>query len=70
MPKNYSNSKIRVALTVGDLNGIGMEIILKALSEPEVLQMCTPVVYGSAKAASFHKKTLKGGDVHFNIINE
>ncbi len=61
---------LRVGITVGDLNGVGMEIILKALSDPRIYTTCTPIVYGSAKAASFHKKTVKNGDVHFNIISK
>lgn len=67
--KNRASNQLRVGITVGDLNGIGMEIILKALSDPKFLSVCCPVVYGNAKAASFHKKIYKGADVHFNIID-
>ena len=69
MSKGKSSKLVKVGITVGDLNGVGMETILKALSDPRFVSVCTPIVYGSAKAASFHKKIYKGVDVHFNIID-
>lgn len=65
--KKYSGNTVRVGITSGDLNGIGMEIVLKALSDPRLFSICTPVLYGNPKATTFHKKALKGVDVHFNI---
>ena len=47
-----------IGITAGDSNGIGYEIILKSLSEPHVRDICTPVVYGNAKIAAQHAKTL------------
>lgn len=49
--------KIKIGITQGDINGIGYEVLLKALADPCILEKCTPVIYGSAKAAAFHKKT-------------
>ena len=62
------NKKIRVAITHGDTNGIGYELIFKAFSEPEMLELCTPIIYGSPKIASYHRKAL---DIqgNFSIIN-
>ena len=54
---NYDN-KIRVGITHGDINGVGYEVILKAFEDPTMLEFCTPVIYGSSKAASYHRKTL------------
>lgn len=51
--------KIRVAITHGDTNGIGYEVILKAFNSPMMLDLCTPVIYGSAKVAARHRKALK-----------
>jgi len=45
-----------IAITHGDPNGIGYEVIIRALEHPHVLELCTPVVYGSAKIASFYRK--------------
>ena len=53
------NRKIRVAITHGDTNGIGYEIILKAFEDPMMLDLCTPIIYGSPKLASYHRNTLQ-----------
>ena len=42
----------------GDINGIGYEVIIKALSDPMINDICTPVVYGSPKVAAYHRKAL------------
>ena len=47
---------IRVGITIGDINGIGPEIIIKALRDNRILQDCIPIIYGSTKTISFHKK--------------
>ncbi|MFV0506095.1 MAG: 4-hydroxythreonine-4-phosphate dehydrogenase PdxA [Bacteroidales bacterium] len=61
--------KIRVGITSGDINGVGYEVILKALSEKEMLEFCTPVIYGSAKAASYYKEILDCKHVYINSVN-
>ncbi len=53
------NAKIRVGITQGDTNGIGYEIILKTFDNPEMFEICTPIVYGSPKAAAYHRKALE-----------
>ena len=62
------NRKIRVAITHGDTNGIGYELIFKAFSNPEMLEICTPIIYGSPKLAAYHRNAL-GIDANFSIIN-
>lgn len=52
------NKKIRVAITHGDTNGIGYELIFKAFAEPEMLEFCTPIIYGSPKVAAYYRKAL------------
>ncbi|WP_319501080.1 4-hydroxythreonine-4-phosphate dehydrogenase PdxA [uncultured Draconibacterium sp.] len=59
---------IRIGITHGDINGIGYEVILKTLSDPRILEMCTPVVYGSPKVAAYHRKALDINDVSFNHV--
>jgi 4-hydroxythreonine-4-phosphate dehydrogenase len=60
--------KIRVAITHGDTNGIGYEVILKALGDPMMLEFCTPIIYGSPKVAAYHRKAMEL-ETQFNIIN-
>lgn len=62
------NRKIRVGITHGDINGIGYEVILKAFSEPMMLELCTPIVYGSPKVAAYHRKVMDI-QTNFSIIN-
>lgn len=50
--------KIKVGITHGDINGIGYEVILKAFSDPVMLELCTPVIYGSPKVAAYHRKAM------------
>ncbi|MEE9348562.1 MAG: 4-hydroxythreonine-4-phosphate dehydrogenase PdxA [Flavobacteriaceae bacterium] len=49
---------IKVGISIGDLNGIGVEIILKTFSDIRMLEFCTPVLFGSSKVISFHKNAL------------
>lgn len=67
MEENY---KVKVGITQGDINGIGYEVILKTLSDPRIVEMCTPIVYGSPKVAAYHRKALELPPMSFNIINE
>jgi len=52
------NDKIKVGISVGDLNGIGIEIVLKSFEDSRMLDFCTPVIFASSKAISYHKKAL------------
>ena len=70
MDKN--NSKIRVAITHGDLNGVGYEVIIKTFADARMFDFCTPVLYGSTKVASYHKKLLTSvqQEMQFNAIRD
>ncbi len=60
--------KIKLGITHGDVNGIGYEIIIKALADQRLLELCTPVIYGSSKVASFYKKMLNYNDFNLNLV--
>ena len=62
------NNKIRVAITHGDTNGIGYELIFKTFADTEMLELCTPIIYGSPKVAAYHRKALNI-EANFTIIN-
>lgn len=64
-----NNRKIRVAITHGDTNGIGYELIFKAFESPEIFDLCTPIVYGSPKIAAYHHNALDS-DTKFSIISD
>ena len=61
--------KIRVAITHGDTNGIGYEVILKAFEDPAMLELCTPIIYGSPKVATYYRKAL-GMQLQFHTITD
>lgn len=63
-----NNKKIRVAITHGDTNGIGYELIFKTFANPEMLDICTPIIYGSPKVAAYHRNALNI-EGNFSIIN-
>lgn len=52
------SDKIKVGITHGDFNGIGYEVILKMLDDNRLFELCTPIVYGSAKIAANYRKQL------------
>ncbi|WP_029904947.1 4-hydroxythreonine-4-phosphate dehydrogenase PdxA [Prevotella sp. 10(H)] len=60
---------IKVGITQGDINGIGYEVILKTFADIRMAEICIPVIYGSAKVASYHRKTMELQPVSFNQIN-
>lgn len=51
--------KIIVGISIGDLNGIGIEVILKTFEDKRMLDFCTPVLFGATKTISYHKKALQ-----------
>lgn len=63
------NKHIRVGITHGDINGISYEVIMKTLSENRILRNKTVIVYGSAKAAAFHRKNLNVTNFNFLQVN-
>jgi len=65
-----NEKKIRVGITVGDINGIGIEVIFKTLMNPFLLDTMIPIVYGSIKTMTFHRKVLGFNDLTFQIIKE
>lgn len=62
-----SKRSIRVAITHGDTNGVGYELIFKTFAESDMFDLCTPIVYGSAKIAAYHRKAINS-ETNFHII--
>jgi 4-hydroxythreonine-4-phosphate dehydrogenase len=62
------NSKIKVGISHGDVNGIGYEVIIKTLMDGHILEMCTPIIYGSPKVAAYHRKALNIENLSFNHV--
>lgn len=65
---NKTEPPVKVAISHGDINGIGYEVIIKTLIDNRILELCTPVVYGSPKIAAYHRKTINIGNFSFNNV--
>ena len=62
------SENIVVGISIGDLNGIGGEIVLKTFEDSRMLDFCTPVIFASAKTMNF-LKTHFNSEINFHIIN-
>jgi len=63
------SEKLKIGISVGDVNGIGLEIIIKTLADARIFDYCTPIVYGHTKVASFHRRSVQVHDLNFNVID-
>lgn len=64
-----NEEKIKVGISIGDLNGIGGEIILKTFEDSRILELCTPVIFASIKVMNFLKKHFSSS-IEFYSIND
>lgn len=68
MSEVSSENKLKVGISIGDLNGISHELIFKTFIDHAMFQVCTPVVYGSTKAWAFHRKLCGNPEVQFQPV--
>lgn len=59
-----------IGFSCGDLNGIGIEIIIKSLSDSRILDFCTPVIFANNKSVNFYRKSLQDINFAFTIIKD
>lgn len=59
-----------IGLTCGDLNGIGLELIIKTVSDARLLEMCTPVIFANNKVLNFYRKGLADYNFNFSAVKE
>ena len=62
------SENIVVGISIGDLNGIGGEIVLKTFEDSRILDFCTPVIFASSKVMAFLKNHFNS-TINFNDIN-
>ena len=63
------SNKLIVGITPGDGNGVGYEVIIKTFADERILDMCTPVIYGSSKLFGFYRKNIHNiGNINTNVI--
>lgn len=61
------NNKPVIGISCGDLNGVGLEIIIKTFSDSRILEYCTPVIFASGKSINFYRKSVS--ELNFNFQN-
>ncbi|HVV55196.1 MAG TPA: 4-hydroxythreonine-4-phosphate dehydrogenase PdxA, partial [Mucilaginibacter sp.] len=63
------SEKLKIGISIGDVNGIGLEVIIKTLADHKIYDYCTPIVYGQTKIASFHRRAINVNELNFYVIN-
>lgn len=64
------SDKPRIGMTIGDLNGIGPEVIIKTLSDSRLLNHLTPIIFGSPRAMAYYKKALNADDFNYVTVRD
>ncbi len=68
MTNNRRQEKLKIGITMGDINGVGPEVIIKAFTDTRLLNFFTPVIYGSTKILSFYRKLLKIDEFNYSQV--
>jgi 4-hydroxythreonine-4-phosphate dehydrogenase len=63
-----ASDKPRIGITLGDLNGIGPEVVIKALADHRLLSLMTPIIYGSTKVLSFYRKLMNLEEFNYSSV--
>jgi len=67
-PPIKHTDKPRIGITMGDINGIGPEVVIKALADPRLLNLITPVVYGSTRVLSYYRKLMNLEEFNYSQV--
>ncbi len=67
---NTQQQKPVIGISIGDINGIGPEVIIKAFSDNRVLELCTPVIFGSNKVFNFYRKSIPDVNFNFQVVKD
>lgn len=59
-----------IGISCGDLNGIGIELIIKTFSDNRILELCTPIIFASNKVINFYRKSIPEINFNFQSIKE
>lgn len=59
-----------IGISCGDINGIGIELIIKVMSDSRILEFCTPVIFASNKVINFYRKSINDANINFFIVKD
>ena len=62
--------KLKIGLTIGDINGIGAELIIKAFSDKRLFNHCIPVLYASPNVMAYYKKVLQNEQLNYQTVQD
>lgn len=62
--------QIRVGISIGDINGVGPEVIMKTFSDARMLDFCTPIIFAPSKVIAYYRKTLHLKNFHFLVCDD
>lgn len=68
MKKKQKQNKIKIGISIGDISGIGLEVIIKTFNDPRMFENITPIIYGNSAVAKFYRKELNIHDFSFNLV--
>ena len=63
-----SNRKLRIGITIGDVNGIGPELVIKAFEDQRFKDLCIPILYGSSRVINLYKKVIGSNKFHYVVV--
>jgi 4-hydroxythreonine-4-phosphate dehydrogenase len=59
-----------IGISIGDLNGVGPEILVKAFTDNRLIDLCTPIIFGNTKVLNFYKKNIPDCNIQFHVTND
>lgn len=65
-----NRERLKVGISIGDLNGIGAEVVFKTFMDPRMFEICTPVVYGSSRALNAYRKQLGFQEINLHVVKD
>ena len=65
---NQNNRKLKVGITIGDVNGIGPELVIKAFMDQRLKELCIPILYGSSRVLNIYRKVLDVNKFHYIVV--
>jgi 4-hydroxythreonine-4-phosphate dehydrogenase len=70
MSDSNKDHKVRIGITLGDTNGIGPEVVMKALHDATICEICIPVIFGNGKVLNAHRKAIGMDEFHLNVLRD
>ncbi len=67
---NSSGPKLKVGITIGDVNGIGPELLIHTFLDTRMREVCLPIIYGSSRVLNIYRKVLNVNKFHYVVIQK